>query len=162
AYRASDGEKLWEMDLGHGVIAAPSTFELDGTQYVSVLSGLGGASALYRSRSPHYKASGRVWTFAIGGDAQFAPVRGIHPPALIERGARLYAARCSMCHGVEAISAGTIADLRYATPGTLAALADIVRDGAYLGLGMPSFQWFADEDLDALRAYVLAERDALL
>src|SRR5690606_37584024 len=114
-----------------------------------------------------------VWTFVLDGEAEFQPVRGIERPALtriehdsapaeIERGARLYAARCSMCHGVGAVSAGTIADLRYASPATLAALEDIVRDGAYLGLGMPSFPGFEDSDLDALRAYVLAQRDALI
>ena len=172
-YRASDGEKLWETDLGQGIMAAPSTYMLDGKQYVSVLSGLGGATALYRSPSPHYKASGRVWTFVLDGDAEVEPVRSLERPALtriehdstreeIERGAGLYASRCSMCHGVGAISGGTIADLRYAVPATYDALADIVRDGAYLGLGMPSFPWLGDDDLSALRAYLLAQRDALI
>jgi len=173
AYRASDGEKLWEIDLGQGIIAAPSTYMLDGKQYLSVLSGLGGASALYRSPSQLYKASGRVWTFVLDGDADVEPVRGLERPLLtriehdstaeqVARGAKLYSDRCSMCHGVGAISGGTIADLRYAAPTIYDSLADIVRDGAYLGLGMPSFPWFTDEDLAALRAYLLAQRDALI
>jgi quinohemoprotein ethanol dehydrogenase len=173
AYRASDGEKLWETDLGLGIMAAPSTYMLDGKQYVSVLAGLGGATALYRSPSPHYKASGRVFTFVIDGDAGLEPVRSLERPVLtriehdstpaeIERGAALYSSRCSMCHGVGAISGGTIADLRYAAPALYDALDDIVRDGAYLGLGMPSFPWFSDDDLAALRAYLLTQRDALI
>jgi quinohemoprotein ethanol dehydrogenase len=173
AYRATDGEKLWEMDLGQGIMAAASTYMLDGKQYVSVLSGLGGASALYRSPSPHFKASGRVWTFVLDGDAEIEPVRGVERPALtriehdstaeqVARGEALYSNRCSMCHGVGAISGGTIADLRYAAPAVYDALPDIVRDGAYLGLGMPSFPWFTGDDLDALRAYLLTQRDALM
>ena len=173
AYRADDGEKLWEVQLGQGIMAAPSTYRIDGRQYVTVLSGLGGASALYRNPSPHYKASGRVWTFVLDGDADVPPVEGRARPALtriahesdpaaIARGERLYTQRCSMCHGVGAISGGTIADLRYAAPAIYDALDDIVRGGAYLGLGMPSFEWLADEDLDALRAYLLSRRDALI
>ncbi len=173
AYRASDGEKLWEADLGQGIMAGASTYELDGRQYVSVLSGLGGASALYRSPSELYKASGRVWTFVLDGDAEIEPVRGEERPTLtrieheatqaeIDQGATLYANRCSMCHGVGAISGGTIADLRYAAPAIYDALGDIVRDGAYLGLGMPEFPWFSDADLGALRAYLLAQREALI
>src|SRR5690606_4631386 len=158
AYRADDGEKRWEGQLGQGIMAAPSTYRIDGRQYVTVLSGLGGASALYRNPSPHSKASGRVWTFVLDGDADVPPVEGRARPALtriahesdpaaIARGERLYTQRCSMCHGVGAISGGTIADLRYAAPAIYDALDDIVRGGAYLGLGMPSFEWLADEDL---------------
>ena len=174
AYSADRGEKLWEMALGQGIMAPPSTYELDGKQYVSVLSGMGGASGLYRSHpSTPYKATGRLWTFALDADADFAPVRGIDKPALtpiehdataaqIARGAALYGERCSMCHGIGAVSAGSIADLRYATPETYAILDRILRDGAYLGLGMPQFAWFAEEDVAALRGYLLAERAKLI
>jgi quinohemoprotein ethanol dehydrogenase len=172
AYRADDGEKLWEVELGQGVMAAPSTYRLGGRQYVTVMSGLGGASALYRSPSPHYKASGRLWTFVLDGDAQIEPIRSQERPPLtriehdssaeqVARGAALYSQRCSMCHGIAAVSAGTIADLRYAAPGTYDALEDIVRDGAFLGLGMPAFDWFDDDDLAALRGYLLAQRAEL-
>jgi quinohemoprotein ethanol dehydrogenase len=174
AYSADRGEKLWEMSLGHGIMAAPSTYALDGKQYVSVLSGVGGASGLYgRNPTDHYKASGRLWTFVLDGDAAFEPVRGIDKPALtviehdstpelIARGADLYGRRCSMCHGVAAASGGTIADLRYALPATFEIFNRIVRDGAYAGLGMPAFDWFSDADLDAIRGYVLSRRAELL
>ncbi|HEY8521407.1 MAG TPA: PQQ-dependent dehydrogenase, methanol/ethanol family [Gammaproteobacteria bacterium] len=174
AYSADRGEKLWEMSLGQGIMAAPSTYMLDGKQYVVVLSGMGGAAGLYRSHpSTPYKATGRVWAFALDADAPFEPVRGIEKPALtpiehdatpeqIARGAVLYAERCSMCHGVGAVSAGSIADLRYSTPETYAALDRILREGAYQGLGMPQFAWFTADDVEAIRGYLLEQRAALL
>jgi quinohemoprotein ethanol dehydrogenase len=174
AYAADTGEKLWEMDLGHGIMAAPGTYELDGRQYVSVLSGMGGAGALYgRNPTGHYKASGRLWTFALDADADFEPVSGIEKPALtaidyqvspgeIARGSELYAQRCSMCHGVNAVSGGTIADLRYATAQTYEVFDRIVRQGAYEGLGMPAFDWFSEADSRAIRSFLLSQREALM
>ena len=41
-------------------------------------------------------------------------------------------------------------------------LEQIVRDGAYLGLGMPRFEWFSDAEIDSLRAYILTQRAALI
>jgi hypothetical protein len=52
--------------------------------------------------------------------------------------------------------------VRYAQPAILDNLEQIVREGAYLGLGMPRFDWFSDRDLADLRAYILAERAALI
>ena len=173
AYSADRGEKLWEFRVGQGIMAAPSTYRLDGKQYVTVLSGIGGAGGLYASHpSTPYKATGRLWTFALDADAPFEPVRGIDRPAVtriehdstpeqIARGAALYASRCSMCHGIGAVSGGAIADLRYATPQTYDMLDAILRDGAYLGLGMPQFAWFTAADVDAIRSFLLSRRDEL-
>jgi quinohemoprotein ethanol dehydrogenase len=173
AYSADRGEKLWEMNLGQGVMAAPSTYSLDGKQYVTVLSGMGGAGGLYgRNPTNHYKASGRLWTFALDADADFVPVRGIDKPELvpipsgaapeeIARGAELYARRCSMCHGFNAASGGSIADLRYALPATFEAFERIVRDGAYTGLGMPAFGFLSRDEVAAIRSFVLAQRAAI-
>ncbi len=40
AYKADTGEKLWETEIGAGA-ATPVAFELDGAQYISILSGRG-------------------------------------------------------------------------------------------------------------------------
>jgi quinohemoprotein ethanol dehydrogenase len=174
AYSADRGDKLWEMSLGLGIMAAPATYSIDGTQYVAVLAGPGGAAALY-GRNPlnHYKATGRVYAFALDASAAVPPVRGIERPTpapiasdatpeQIARGAELYGHRCAMCHGVAAQSGGSIADLRYAAPETIDALSSIVRQGAYTSLGMPAFDWLTEEDVAALRGYVLSRRTALL
>jgi quinohemoprotein ethanol dehydrogenase len=175
AYSADRGQKLWEVKLGNGIIAAPSTFELDGKQYVSILAGWGGASALFGANaSGQYKAPGRLWTFVLDGEQDFEPVHGIERPALtpveydaseaqVAEGADLYGQRCSMCHGGGAASGGAITDLRYATPDTYARFQSIVREGAYLELGMPSFnRWLTADQVDAIRSYVLSRRDALI
>jgi glucose dehydrogenase len=39
AYRADTGERLWGSPAQTGVLAGPSTFELDGEQYVAVVAG---------------------------------------------------------------------------------------------------------------------------
>ena len=58
ALDARTGEELWAADVGAGT-ASPVSYEVDGTQYVSIAAGLvtgGGAP--------------RVWTFALQTDAQ--------------------------------------------------------------------------------------------
>jgi len=174
AYRADTGQKVWEKDVGIGIMAAPSTYSIEGKQYVAVLAGMGGASALYgRNPTNTFKASGRVYAFALDSDAPVPPVRGIERPtptpiassataAEIARGAELFGQRCSMCHGIAAQSGGSIADLRYAAPATFDAFESIVRRGAYTELGMPKFDWLADADIVALRGYLLSRREALL
>ena len=174
AYTADKGEKVWEAQLGNGVMAAPSTWSLDGKQYVSVLVGWGGASGLYVANpTGQFKAPGRLFTFVIDGKAKLEPVRGIERNALtpvefkstpeqLERGSALYARRCSMCHGVGAASGGTIADLRYALPATYDNMDQIVRQGAYQQLGMPKFDFLAPDDLAAIKGYVISRREALM
>ncbi|HXC58412.1 MAG TPA: PQQ-binding-like beta-propeller repeat protein, partial [Steroidobacteraceae bacterium] len=174
AYTADTGEKRWEVQLGNAVMAAPSTWSLDGKQYVSVLVGWGGATGLYAGNpTRQYKAPGRLFTFVLDGTAKLEPVRGIErnpltpiahqsTPEQLQRGAALYARRCSMCHGTNVASGGSIADLRYALPATYDAMDQIVRQGAYQQLGMPKFDFLTAEELTAVRNYVLSRRDALM
>jgi quinohemoprotein ethanol dehydrogenase len=79
AYRADDGSVLWTFDLGSGISAAPITYAVDGTQYVSLLVGWGAAMpALGTSLPAQHGWSYRVHprrlvTFAIGGDVELPP-----------------------------------------------------------------------------------------
>jgi quinohemoprotein ethanol dehydrogenase len=173
AYSADRGEKLWEAQLGNGILAAPSSYALDGKQYVSVLVGWGGAGGLYVANpTGQYKANGRLYTFVLDGRAELTPVRGVDKPPLtaiadqaapevVARGAELYGQRCSMCHGIGAASGGAIADLRYAAPATYDLFDRIVRQGAYQNLGMPMFDWLSEADVGAIKSYVLAQRAVL-
>ena len=70
AFNAKTGQKLWEKPTGTGVIAAPSTYLVDGKQYVSVAVGWGGNYGLY-TRSTNFDSlnAGTVFTFALGGTA---------------------------------------------------------------------------------------------
>lgn len=68
AYRASDGKSLWEVQLAPG-FANPITYELDGQQYVSVVTGRGGTLA-----------PGRVYTFALGAQTEVPSMAMRKPP----------------------------------------------------------------------------------
>ncbi len=75
ALDATTGEVLWRFQTGSGINASPITYELDGTQYVAILSGLGGDPSFYfsgpkggmlrRSRSPS-TSTPRPWRSRIG------------------------------------------------------------------------------------------------
>jgi alcohol dehydrogenase (cytochrome c) len=63
AYDAKTGKELWKFQTGSGINASPITYELDGKQYVAVLSGLGGDPSFYYSAPK----GGMLWVFAIDG-----------------------------------------------------------------------------------------------
>lgn len=69
------------------------------------------------------------------------------------------AARCATASARQA--AARIADLRHAAPATFEIFDRIVR-GAYTGRRMPAFDWFSEEDVSAIRNYVLSRAEALL
>jgi quinohemoprotein ethanol dehydrogenase len=170
AYRATDGAKLWEAPAGTGVIAAPVTYLVDGEQQVSVLAGWGGVFGLIggdAASAAGANSSGRLLTFKLGAKAVLpqreSPRREPTPLPLtasadvVLRGNHLFHTWCSACHGIGAVGGGVISDLRYLPAETHGAFPDIVLRGTLVGKGMPSFaQWLEEEDVEAIRAYVLA------
>lgn len=81
-FRAFDdetGEVLWEQKLNSGVIGTPSTFEVDGKQYVAVQAGFG-IDAVYNNTvvaehfgfNPDVPQGGVVWVFEVKDDAAVA------------------------------------------------------------------------------------------
>jgi quinohemoprotein ethanol dehydrogenase len=173
AYSADRGERLWETQLGNSVMAAPITYELDDVQYVAVLAGWGGAGAGYGiNPAGVYKAEGRLWSFKLDGGA-IEPVKSASLPApqpiafdakpeLIAQGEVLYADWCYVCHGGGAASGGMFADLRHSTPAVVENYPRILLEGAFESLGMPSFRaWLTLEEVEAIRAYVLSQRQKL-
>jgi quinohemoprotein ethanol dehydrogenase len=84
-------------------------------------------------------------------------------PETIETGQSLFAQWCAVCHGLGAAGGGATADLRYSNPTTFDKYREIVLEGKYQGMGMPSLKaWLTAEDVDAIRAYVLTRRAALV
>ena len=86
-------------------------------------------------------------------------------PATVKRGLSLFTRWCSVCHGPGAESGGVLPDLRKSNSELLelANFTRIVRDGAFLPRGMPSFgEFLSAEDVAAIRQYVLSRRAALL
>ena len=60
---ARSGEVLWRFQTGSGINASPITYELDGKQYVAILSGLGGDPSFY-FKGPK---GGTLWVFGLDG-----------------------------------------------------------------------------------------------
>ena len=63
AFDETNGKKLWSFQTGSGINASPITYQLDGKQYVAVLSGLGGDPSFYYSAPK----GGMLWVFAVDG-----------------------------------------------------------------------------------------------
>lgn len=63
------GEKLWSFQTGSGIVGQPVTWEQDGEQYVSIVSGWGGAVPLWggevAKKVNYLNQGGMVWTFKL-------------------------------------------------------------------------------------------------
>ncbi len=63
------GEELWKFQTGSGIVGQPVTWEQDGEQYVSVISGWGGAVPLWggevAKKVNYLNQGGTVWTFRL-------------------------------------------------------------------------------------------------
>lgn len=69
AFDATTGEQLYRFNTGSGVVGTPVTWEMDDEQYVSVVSGWGGAVPLWggevAQRVSHFNQGGMVFTFKL-------------------------------------------------------------------------------------------------
>lgn len=63
------GEKLWSFQTGSGIVGQPVTWEQDGEQFVSVISGWGGAVPLWggevAKKVNYLNQGGTLWTFKL-------------------------------------------------------------------------------------------------
>ena len=74
AFDAKTGEQLWHFKTNSGVMAPPSSFEVDGVQYIAVQSGWGVDAAvpaepdqqLVGSAARDVPQGGVIWVFALG------------------------------------------------------------------------------------------------
>ena len=75
AFNAATGKLLWQHRASSGITAIPSTYEIDGKQYVAVQSGWGvdaqrGQRALdgLLGTTTHVPEGGVLWVFAMPSD----------------------------------------------------------------------------------------------
>ena len=172
AYRATDGERLWEMPAGTGVTAGPVSYEIGGEQYVAVAAGWGASFALgggEAARMAGVRGGGRVLAFKRGGSAPVPPSQpppGPVPepafelaatPEELERGLKLYHVECSTCHGALVVGGGSgVPDLRYSGAEIHADFSDVVLGGVRAHVGMPSFaDLLSLDDARLVQAYIL-------
>ena len=63
------GEELWSFQTGSGIVGQPVTWEMDGEQYVTIVSGWGGAVPLWggevAKKVNYLNQGGTVWTFKL-------------------------------------------------------------------------------------------------
>jgi len=172
AYNAKTGDKLWETPVGTGAVAAPSTYEVDGVQYVSIAVGWGGVYGLAQ-RSTEREGPGTLYTFKIGGDAKLpefatyqmgALVAGVkYDPAHVAEGGGLYVSNCIFCHGVPGVDrGGNIKNLGYISADELGALNGIVFNGPFVSQGMPDFSGkLTPEQVTKIQAFIQGTADAI-
>ncbi|MFQ6549122.1 PQQ-dependent methanol/ethanol family dehydrogenase [Aestuariibius sp. 2305UL40-4] len=69
AFDDETGEELWSFQTGSGIVGQPVTWEQDGEQYVSVISGWGGAVPLWggevANKVNYLNQGGMLWTFRL-------------------------------------------------------------------------------------------------
>jgi quinohemoprotein ethanol dehydrogenase len=165
AYNASTGQKIWTDKTAAAVMAAPSTFEIDGEQYVAVTVGYGGANAMIGGRYP--RRPGRVYAYKLGGTVkapEFAPHTPLPPldvtkieasPGDAVAGGKLVTEWCASCH----IGGIYTPDLSR-SPRILSSrsFAEVVHGGALRPRGMASFREFLSAvDVESIRAYWIEE-----
>ena len=169
AYRATDGEVLWEFQQETGIAAAPVSYSVGETQYIAVLAGWGGPEVLFNL--PLWVGSvgpGRLLVFALDESSTLPeplpPLPPIAEPtfelsvtaAEFDEGRQLFSDHCVACHGFGAVSGGSVPDLRRMNAAAHRQFADIVLRGTREPLGMPPFDDSLDEDsLRLIQGYVL-------
>jgi alcohol dehydrogenase (cytochrome c)/quinohemoprotein ethanol dehydrogenase len=171
AYRADTGEKLWSTPAQSAVMAGPITYEVNGEQYIAVMSGWGGAFPLFQgkeaAKSGNLRNVSRVLAFKVGGTATLPdlppqPPLVLNPPpatapaATVAKGTGLYVQYCSVCHGENAIGGGVVPDLRASSFLGNDFFYEIVLNGAMKDAGMAAFKSvLGKDDVTAIRAYLI-------
>ncbi len=165
AYDAQTGEKVWGVSLETGIVAAPSTYMIDGIQYITIAVGWGGVYGMWNQNTKQINP-GTLYTFALGKNAS-KPTFPVKPEkSLVElpvigsekeiaHGNALFSQYCIACHTMN--GGGTIPDLTFSTPETFNAFTDIVKGGKYLPKGMPNFgDRLSDQDMADIKQYILS------
>ena len=165
AYRADTGERLWRQAAQTGVLAGPSTFEVDGEQYVAVVAG-------YRLTGNYWAPNySRLLVYKLGGtaklpDASASSGARAESAAGIRHGgshcARRGAVRTLLRHAATAVRGSAAACSRTcAMPARSTApeaFKAIVMDGALAANGMVSFaKALKPDEPEPIRAYLVSK-----
>ncbi len=177
AYDDETGERVWSTLTQAGVMAAPSTYEIDGQQHIALLVG----SPALPSEGPGAAASttlassnnSRLLVYRIGGetelpripvetetDVDFEIPQTDAPNEVIAAGETAYNRTCAVCHGNDGISLrpDTYPDLRRSS--RMVSETDwssVVLEGELQDNGMISFaNVLGDGEAEAIRAYIIS------
>jgi quinohemoprotein ethanol dehydrogenase len=170
-YNDADGKLLKEIEVGTAMIAAPSTYSVNGVQYIAIVAGSGGGG--WNNWMPQNIAStkgnaNRILAFRLDGGVTPVPP-DLPPPgplpeppaqmgtaADIASGQRLFGANCASCH-INAPRA-PVPNLHRSSAATHAAFKDIVLRGALQPRGMPSWAGLlSDQEADQIQAFIISQ-----
>lgn len=171
---AKTGEKLKSIFTGVGIMAAPTTYSVDGEQYVSVMAGYGGAeTSAYLPDGVvfQYENKGRILTFKLGGGETPLPpkkkaIETPTPPTtalkteLLEKGAALYEFYCFICHGNFGDKhLSQHPDLSKLTAAKHMSFNDILLKGILSENGMANFSnSLSEEDVEAIHQFLIKKQ----
>ena len=172
AYNATTGEKLWETPTGTGVVAAASTYMIDGKQYVSIAVGWGGVFGIahprHRTAEPRHGLHLRDRRQgAAAGLREVPDRRPVEGREVRSQGCRRrhrdLCRRLRACHGVPGVDkGGNVRNLGYVATETITNLKDIVFKGPFRDQGMPDFTGkLKEEDIPKLQAFIQGTADAI-
>ncbi|HZZ67461.1 MAG TPA: PQQ-dependent dehydrogenase, methanol/ethanol family [Phenylobacterium sp.] len=173
AFDARTGKKLWSSPTQADVVAAPSTYVIDGVQYVAVLVGARGLPPGQARTSASSANNSRLLVYALNGTASLPtqaiagslPGKVLDPPLLtgtneqVIDGESAYGRFCAGCHGAGGVSEKSIPDLRYSPVlRSLGTWKSIVIDGARANKGMVSFKKvLAEGQAEAIYHYIVSQ-----
>jgi quinohemoprotein ethanol dehydrogenase len=170
AYDGATGQRLWHYNAGLGIVAAPISYAVNGTQYVAVLVGYAGpnGSAMMNVGWKFGAQPRRLLVFRLDGKATLPPtappdlkVHALDDPSLvlnpadIEAGRKLFP-QCQGCHGANAESAGSPGpDLRESAVALdRQALWTVLHQNTLLDRGMPPFDHLTEAQVGQLHAFI--------
>lgn len=169
AFDATTGDEVWSWFAQTGIIAPPVSYRVNGTQYIAVMAGWGGAVPLVIGELVSESLAAqknRLLVFSLDGDEQLPKLeqkqKELNPPArvtdseLIKHGKLKYHRHCGACHGDAVVSGGVLPDLRYMSQQSFDIFDAIVLYGLKKDQGMVGFESvLSKEDSKAIKAYVI-------
>lgn len=171
AYDKANGNLLWQFNTYTSMLAPPITFAIDEVQYVSILTGGGGADMFggeTDTASSTYGNYGRLLVFKLSGDKELPPAVAVdknipeqemspQDDKEIAQGEALYNNYCAMCHGLLARSGGVVPDLRLMLPARHYIFNQIVLEGLFAANGMAAFKdVLSEREVELIHHYIRA------
>jgi len=173
AFDARTGQKLWSAPTQADVVAAPSTYTIDGEQYVAILVGARGLPPGQARTNPLSANNSRLLVYKLNASLSLpsTPITGsvagkvLDPPLLtgtneqVIDGEGAYGRFCAGCHGAGGAADKSIPDLRYSPAiNSLRSWNSIVLDGARADKGMVSFKkTLAEGQAEAIYHYIVSQ-----
>lgn len=167
-YAADSGKKLWESPTISVPVAGPITYSVKGKQYIAVNAGWNQAivHGLNDGPEPFVNGPAKLVVYALDAkgvklppapapESLSPPPRNTAEPAVVAKGAEVFARICAACHGQNAIGSDR-KDLRFIKPQSHADFNDIVLRGKFAERGMVAIKDITQEEADAVHAYIIA------